>query len=262
MSTILLVIVNEIRKVLLIAWDYRFSTLMELMLLGLVFTGALLFTGEGEFLPEQSSSALIGLILTVYVIGIINRMSWAMMSEAQSGTLEQMYMSPVASGWILIGRTLTAFLIATIFLLILAPALILIFAIPITLPPAVWPVFLLTLLGVSGFGFMIAGMTLVFKQVGPLANLLSRLLLFMNGTFLPVENLPDEVAVAARILPGAQGIVALRQVALDGVSLSALWTEGALVFLMAHSFLSLALGWFIFRRCETIARQHGSLGHY
>ena len=260
--TQLVVTLNETRKGLLVMWDYRFSTMVDFVIIGLVFSGMMLFIGQGELQPDQLSSAMLGFLITFYVMETLNRMSWALMGEAQAGTLEQMYMSPVSSAYILFGRALASFVVATLSLLLIAPTLILAFDIEISLPIASLPIFVITLVGVTGFGLMVAGMTIVFKQVGRIANLLSNTVLFVNGTFWPVEDMPDWLSSAARILPSTQGIVALRQIALDGQSLSALWSDGTLVFLTVHSLAFLAFGWIIFRWCENIARAHGSLGHY
>ena len=260
--THLVVTFNETRKGLLVMWDYRFSTMVDFFIIGLVFSGMMLFIGQGEMQAEQLSSALLGFLITFYVMETLNRMSWALMGEAQAGTLEQMYMSPVSTAYILFGRALASFVVATISLLVIAPTLILALNIEVSLPITSLPIFVITLISVAGFGLMVAGMTIVFKQVGRIANLLSNAVLFVNGTFWPVENMPDWLSSAAKILPSTQGIVALRQVALEGQSLSALWANGMLVFLIAHSMAFMAFGWIIFRWCENIARVHGSLGHY
>ena len=258
----LAVMLNETRKALLILWDYRFSTLMEFFMIGMVFAGVLLFTGQGQLLPEQLTSALLGFLLTIYVMETLSRMSFTLMGEAQAGTLEQMYMSPVSSAFLLTGQTLASFIVATGYLLIIVPALMFIFDIQMALPLASLPIILLTLVGVAGFGFLMAGMTIVFKQVGPLSNMLSNLLLFVNGTFLPVDRMPDWLASAAKIMPSTQGIVALRQVATDGMTLAQVWSDGTLVFLAVHSVFFLVAGWLVFRWCEDVARRRGTLGYY
>lgn len=260
--TQLVVTLNETRKGLLVMWDYRFNTMVDFFIIGLVFSGMMLFIGQGELQSEQLTSALLGFLITFYVMETLNRMSWALMGEAQAGTLEQMYMSPVSTAYILFGRALASFVVATLSLLVIAPTLMVLLNIEVPLPAGSLPIFVITLVGVTGFGLMIAGMTIVFKQVGRVANLLSYSVLFVNGTFWPVENMPDWLASAAKVLPSTQGIVALREVALDGQSLSGLWANGSLTFLTVHSIAFMVLGWFIFRWCENIARIHGSLGHY
>ena len=97
------------------------------------------------------------------------------------------------------------------------------------------PVLLLTLLGVLGSGYGTAGATPVFKKVTSFANLVQNVLLFLNGTVLPLQAMPGGLAVLARTLPSTQGILVLRQVMLDRPSLVAVWQNGSFVWLLVHS---------------------------
>jgi ABC-2 type transport system permease protein len=123
-------------------------------------------------------------------------------------------------------------------------------------------VFLLTMGGLYGFAFILAGATLIFKQVEALANALQNALLFLNGAFLPVERLPGWLEAFAHTLPTTQGIIVLRQVVLDGASLFQVWQDGSLPWLLIHSTVYFMIGWFFFRWCEGKARQQGALGQY
>jgi ABC-2 type transport system permease protein len=123
-------------------------------------------------------------------------------------------------------------------------------------------VLLLTLLGILGFGFLIAGAVLVFKQVESLANLVQNVLIFLNGSLLPVEQMPRWLSSVAHVLPTTQGIVVLRRVVLDGQRLAAVWRDGSLPWLIAHSGLFLLAGWTVFLFCERAAKRQGSLGQY
>jgi ABC-2 type transport system permease protein len=87
-------------------------------------------------------------------------------------------------------------------------------------------------------------------------------LVFLNGALLPVELFPPWLAFIARLLPTTQGIIVLRQVGLEGMSLAETWQAGTLVWLIVHSAVFFTLGWFIFKWCEKIARQRGLLGQY
>ena len=94
------------------------------------------------------------------------------------------------------------------------------------------PVLAVTLVGVFGFGFVVAGAMLVLKQVHSFANLLQNVLLFLNGTMLPVDAMPGWMAGIARTLPTTQGVIVLRKVVLEGHSLASTWRDGSLVWLV------------------------------
>ena len=102
----------------------------------------------------------------------------------------------------------------------------------------------------------------MFKRVPALTNMVTNLLLFLNGSLLPVDRLPDGVELAAKALPTTQGIIVLRDVMLEGRSLSAVWSDGSLVYLALHSALFLAVGWLAFKYAEGVAKKRGTLGQY
>lgn len=124
------------------------------------------------------------------------------------------------------------------------------------------PLLVLTLIGVMGFGYLVAGATLIFKQSESLANLVENVLLFINGTMVPVDAMPSWLVRIARTLPSTQGIVLLRRAVLDGQSLASSWQDGSLIWLIAHSAIYVTAGWLAFGFCERMAKQQGSLGQY
>mgnify|MGYP001213466073 CR=1 FL=1 len=262
MITSLNITLNETRKGLIILWDYKFSLLMQLLGMVMVFTGIMFFVGQGEFEKATLASSLLGFIVTFYAMETISNMSYALTAEAQAGTLEQIYMSPAPSSLIILGRSFSSFVSATLQLLIIATALLILFQISLPFRWEIVPILVITLFGFLGFGYVMGGITLIFKQVGPSAEILRSMLLFINGTFLPVEYMPTWLKTVAQALPSTQGILVMRRVALDGASLADVWADGSLVFLVAHSGLFLLFGLLFFGYCERVARRQGTLGQY
>ncbi len=253
---------NETYKGLILRWSYRFNLITETVTFMFVFIGISFFMGGGELPRDQLAWAMIGYIVWFYALIAISNMSWSLREETQTGTLEQMYMSPAPMGLILLGRTLSALIVTTAEVLLVALPLMwwLDFAIPLRW--AGLPVFLLTLAGLYGFGFLIGGATLLFKQVEALANLMQNLLLFFNGSFVAVDQLPPWMATVSLALPSTQGIIVLRNVLLEGQSLGAAWADGSLVALVVNSAIYFFGGLLIFRACEYFAQRKGSLGQY
>lgn len=257
-----LMLVNELYKALLIQWSYKFNLLMESIMLIFLFLGITFFVGNGELAPGRLPPTLVGFIVTFYAMLAISTMAYGLREEAQQGTLEQWYMSVAPTSAIQLGRTLAAFILATLTLLPVALPLMWVFQIEIGWRWAALPVFVVMLAGVYGFGFLIGGATLVFKQVGPLANMVQNLLLFLNGSFLPVDRFPGWLESFARTLPTTQGIILLRRMMLEGHSLGALWRDGTLLRLILHSSLYLVIGLVVFTFCEQQAKRRGLLGQY
>ena len=262
MTTLALAMGGETRKGIQIIWSYRFNMAVMVARLSLTFVLMNLFTGRGRLDPELLAPTLIGYLVWFYAASGINTMGRNLMEEAQTGTLEQMYMTPAPTTIIVLGRALSSLATSTAMVLIIGMALALALGIRVPLRWEALPIFALTMIGLFGLGFAIAGATLVFKQVDQLTNLVDSILLFLSGALLPVHFLPGALEAFARTLPTTQGIIVIREVILEGRSLAYVWSDGGLPLLMIHSSLFLVVGWLTFKWCERIARGHGSLGQY
>lgn len=262
MKTVVLIICNETYKRLLILWDYKLNIAAQLLTLSLIFIGASYFLGKGHFDASRLPAMMLGYIVYFYARVIILSTGADLISEASAGTLEQIYMSPIAAAWLLLGRMLALLISTTILALIPASGLVLLLHITIPLRWEGLPVLGLALAGLFGFTLVLTGLGLVFKQIDSVADLTQNLLLFMTGSFVPVSLFPGWLEAIARTLPTTQGIIVLRDVMLQGQSLSTTWASGELGWLMLNSSLYLCGGWLIFKLCERYAKRQGSLGQY
>ncbi len=256
------VLLNECQKRLIIMWSYRFNFMLETFMIGFLFVGISFFVSGGRPTPEQMAPALLGYLTWFYAVFAISDMSQGIREETQTGTLEQMYMSPLPSGLLLAGRSVASLFISTGMVALVGGILMLALGIRIPVRLAGAPVFALTLAGLYGFAFFMGGATLVFKQVNALGNLLTNMLLFLNGSFLTVERMPGWLEGFARSLPSTQGIDVLRSVVLDNLSLASVWHDGSLMWLTAHTAFFLLAGWGAFLWGERVARKRGLLGQY
>lgn len=262
MRTQLLMLGSEIYKGLLLVWSYKFSLVTQLITVMLIFIGASFFLGNGQFHTAQLVPLLLGYVVWFYARLVIEATGTDLMRETQAGTLEQMYMSYASSDLLLLGRMLALLISATAMVLIGAIVLIGLLGISIPLRWQGLPVVVLSLIGLFGFTLALAGAAFVFKQVEPLSDLMQNLLLFLSGALLPIDRFPAWLAAIARGLPITQGIVVLRHVVLQRQSLGSAWVDHSMFWLILNSLAYLLCGWLVFKWCERIARQRGSLGHY
>lgn len=253
------IMLNETYKRLLIFWDYKFDVLMQLLVIALIFVGTTFFLHLG---PLQLPAQLLGYLVWIYARIVLLTMGSEIMEEAQSGTLEQMYMSPLRSELLILGQLCARLISTTLMVLIVVLPVALLMHIVVPLTWSSLPVLGLTLSGLFGFALILSGCALVFKQINALGDIAQNLLLFLAGTIVPITIFPAWLANLARLLPTTQGIVVLRDVALHGVSLTAAWQNGELSLLVLLSLLYLGGGWLIFKGCEQFARRRGSLGQY
>jgi len=262
MSLLVIVLGNEIHKGLLHLWRYRVNFVAQLAMFSFLFVGIGFLMGRGRMDTTALPSMLVGFVVWYYAFMAILSMSTSLATESQTGTLEQTYISPAPPAWIFTGRALATIVSATLMGVVMAGALVLVLGLRLSVGLAAWPVFGMTLAGVFGFGFMIGGATLAFKRVDAVGNLVQNMLLFMNGTLLPVDHFPTWMAAISNTLPTTRGISALRAIVIDRQPLARLWEDGTLAALAVHSAVYLLAGWLTFRWCERYARQHGTLGHY
>jgi ABC-2 type transport system permease protein len=256
---------EAIKGVLLIL-GYRFANVGFLGSFVLLFVGSGMLIGNGRIDPDAMQSPLLGYMVWFFGMKAVDHMAFMIQDEASTGTLEQMYMSPAPLLVIMIGRSIGTILVAAVQAAIVAVAIVLIVRLPVTIDLRAIvvgaPIFALTMVGLFGFGFVVAGLSLVFKRTGTVMNMLQTALLYFSGVLLPLERLPEGLAAVARTLPSTQGIVVMRQVVFDGLALPQVWADGSLPWLIVHSALYFTLGWIFYAWCESIAKRQGSLGQY
>jgi len=258
----LVALLGEIRKGLLIGWAYKANQLISFLTLGFIFVVIVFFMTGGTLDPVRIAPAIIGYLTWMYVVAVLGDLAFGLRAEMSAGTLEQLAMSPAPVGLLLTARVIVNIIVTTIEVILMAILVLVIFDIHINWSIDVLPILLLTLVGVLGFGFMIAGVVLIFKQIESFINLFNNLLAFLNGTFLPVSAMPGWLAAIAMAIPSTSGIIVIRKLMLDGKSLTDTWRDGSLVGLAINSVCYLLIGWIIFVVCERVAKRRGSLGQY
>ena len=255
-------LIGEVRKELMLLRSYWFSTVFDVVGYSMLYVAAMFFLGQGEFPDDLLAGALIGFIVSYFVLETLDHMTRTIEFEAEMGTLEQMMMGAVSPIWLLVGQVISVHIKGLIGMLLMAVAFILLFDIDASIfQLETIPILLIILLGVMGFGFVMAGMAIIFKQVGSLSNALFNIILFLNGTFLPVEAMPRWLQIGAQILPTTQGIIVIRAVAEDATLMDTM-RDGSFFLLLLHSALYLVLGIAFFQFAQWRAKGDGSLGHY
>jgi ABC-2 type transport system permease protein len=261
-SFFLIMVFNETSKSLNVMWRYKFNLLAQLSMFVFLFIGISFLMGEGDIDPEVMGPTMVGFMVWFYAFGAISNISLSLMSEAKIGTLEQVYMSPSPIELILFGRIFASFLTTSISAMVLAACFYFLLGVYLTLAWDSILVFIITIAGVFGFGFMLGGLTLAYKRVSAFGNIIQNMLLFMNGTLLPVDRFPEWMIWISKTLPTTQGIVVLRTIMIEDATLYSCLMDGSLIELILHSSAYLFAGWVIFRWGERFAMRKGTLGQY
>lgn len=266
MTQLALALKAEIKVGFIKAARYPIQTLTSVIILYLLFVGVfygsrsiagVVNTPSADF-ARSATEAIAGYVLWFFALISIDSMSQNISEEAQTGTLEQFYLSRWSFPLMLFLRFLSSILVS---LVILIPLLLLLsLSTGVVLEPRLGdtlPVILLTILGLCGFGYLLGAVTLLFKRIGNAMTLVQFGLLFL--CLPPVEQLPGPLRLIALSLPLNQGVKLLRRVMVaPGSEISA----GDFLPLILNSAAYLLVGIAVFRWAERLARDRGLFGHY
>jgi ABC-2 type transport system permease protein len=262
MLSIFTATVSETRKEIFLLATYKAEILFGLVATAISFLGISYVIGDGKPSPERMASTLVGYLIWYYVTLITENMGESLIAESKTGTLEQMFISPIPIGFILIGRILANLLTTSLQLLLVGSVITVAFKLPLQGRIDAIPVGIIALLGLFGFGFMLGGIALIFKQVGTLTRVITSILIFLNGALVPIDQFPVWLLTIARILPSTVGISVMRSILLDNLTLSEVWNNGSLPLLIIHSAVYLITGWLVLQWCIRVVKRQGTVGQY
>ncbi|MEW6608169.1 MAG: ABC transporter permease [bacterium] len=228
-----------------------------------IFFGAKAMVGKDIPLNfgDTARGIIIGYLMWLFATSGIQDMSNDISEETLTGTIEQVYLCPMGPILLLLSRTLAALLSTIIFLPIIFYILQLSTGIYLELKlSSTLPILIFTFIGLCGFGFILAGMTLIFKRIDLLLLLMPILLLVL--AMIPIETLSHELQVLAGFFPLSQGIKLARLILLEEQGFLTLLKNGEVLVLVLNSICYFLVGVWGYKIADKIARDKGLLGHY
>lgn len=217
--------------------------------------------GTKSELEANSARILVGYVVWLVSTGALNLTSTQLIVEAQAGTLQQLYLTPLGFTTLLIARTIIGFLFSLLVTCIIAGIILSVSGILLEADYVAMFVSLIFIwIGVSGLGLIFAGLTLVLKRIQQVLSLAvwGSILL----TFTPLENVPAGLLFFVRTFPFTQGIRIFQFSAVDNESFMDLIANGEILYLVGGSIAYFLIGLWCYRRFENIARRKGVLGQY
>jgi ABC-2 type transport system permease protein len=236
---------------------YAFNTATNIVVIYAFFV--LLVYGGRQIVPQvithSLSDIIVGSFLLLMATVVFSHFSRGIIRGARWGTLEQLYMTPLGFGQVMLltsgVNVLVGFVygIALLALMLLTTNATLAFDLL-----TVVPIGLLALGSVVGIGFALSGLALVFKRI---ENVLQTVLF----AFIVFIATPVDGSVVLKLLPLSLGSYLLRQSMTEGVPL---WKLSAfdLGLLVVKSIVYVAVGYLLFQYAGRIARKRGRLGQY
>ncbi|MFA7693504.1 MAG: hypothetical protein WCX86_11470 [Candidatus Hydrogenedentales bacterium] len=232
--------------------------------------------------PMGATNFILGFMIGMFAFGVVGMFTQGLQSMATTGVLEQLCMSPHGLATNFMAQTMVGSVTSII------SSGIMVYAVTWsvsrggsgmlhwdTLPILI--LLILTFFNLVGFGFMVGGLVLVFKQVGQVA-ILVRMGLFALAVFAREEMMhqPFPIPYMLHMLPITDATIALKYVLIHNQMVSVGTTEAgepimqfssvffhsSFYWLLVSCIFWTFLGLFVFRFLEDYSRSKGTLGSY
>jgi ABC-2 type transport system permease protein len=207
--------------------------------------------------PGQQLNSLIGFLVWYLCMKVMTAIPAMIEEEASVGTLENIWTSPVSPVKILSMRVITLCLRYGMETCLLAIMLGWLLHLSLNLTPLAILIVLLTLAGTCGVGMGLAGLSVVYKSVSSVTDVISSLALIISGALVPLNSLGQFFIVLKYLFPTTWGIDLLRQTLTGGTV-----TSEEVAGLLLQTVLFIILGLWIFNQQLLQAKKQGSLSAY
>lgn len=195
-----------------------------------------------RFVYEQviTSVALAAFMVAVIIPAAL------IVKEKESGTIEQVLVTPLRSGELILAKTIPMFVIG---LVALGPSMLIgrLFGIPFRGNPATFLVMSAALLvGAIGTGVLIASVVGTTQQALLVAFFVLFPVLFLSGTMTPIESMPAALQTVSRVSPMRYYVESLPAIWLKGAGFEVVWPQ--LLWMLGLGGALFALSALMFRR--------------
>jgi len=254
MFKILSVFNSELRKYLCEVKAYYPDHIVNIVVTYIFFTAFFLGFSKGE---AASGSYYIGFVCWFFTNNIISEASVSISFEKQVGTFSQLLVKPVSIEALLTIRTTVWFSVSLIEAIILMVLVKLTLPITISFNILIVPVILITLVGIWGLGFILAGLTLLYTKTASFDSIISYALLFLTGALIDISKLPEFIQKIGYIIPLSLGIKISKAI----IDNTAIYSRDILL-LVVNSIIYLFIGIFFFKYTMYKSKQKGIITHY
>lgn len=221
-----------------------------------LFLSARYLAGPGLNLGDRLDSIVVGYVLWTLVLFIITDVAGNLQQEAQTGTLEQLFLSRFGAIQLFLIRTLANLAFQMILILIILSIIMALTGSRLSFPPSLILPFITVLMGAYGIAFAVGSLALLFKRIQQLLGIFQFALLFLLAT--PTETWTAPLNILGDLLPMTPGAGLLRDLMARGESLN----FAHLIVAVVNGAIYFAIGLLIFRLSEREAKRRGILGGY
>jgi len=182
---------------------------------------------------------ILGLLLIVMTMMLT---SMAVVREKETGTMEQLVVTPVRPFEIIAGKLLPFLIIGVVNVVMIVGLIFLLFRLPIRgsllLLFGLSLVFMLTTLGL---GLFISTISSNQQQAMLTAVFFMMPMMLFSGFAFPIENMPKVIQAVTYVVPLRYYFVVVRGIYLKGVGIHELWSQGLAMFVFGAAILTLSV---------------------
>jgi ABC-2 type transport system permease protein len=239
---------------------YPIDAIAGVIITSLIFYGLFLsaryLAGPNLAFGDRLDAIVVGYILWSLVIFIVDDIAIKLQIEAQTGTLEQVLLSPFGTTRVFLARALSSLTLRLVVMLGILLFIIVLTGTHLRFPLSLVLPLSAVLLGAYGLAFMMGALALLFKRVVQLLGLFQFVLLFLLA--VPTQTWVSSLQVFRLFLPMTLGADLLR----DLMALNQNLELSQLALALLNGMGYFALGLLVFRWAEGKAKQQGIIGGY
>lgn len=249
---------NEAAKGLRLAWRRRGMVVVAMIVNGLFYLGLNLFIGGGHVVTRLMTLTLPALVAVAVAQTATVDGSGGIAEEVNGGTLEQTQLSPASPYAQALGRLLALGVVGLATAAPVAVAFGVAFRLDHRWPVAALVPAALTVLDALGYGLVVIALTIRVASIGAITHVFNMAIMFFGGMLVPVTVFPAGVEVFTHFVPTALGVQAFNTTTATG-DLSASWSDGTLLWLLAHTIVLLTAGFISYAATLRRAKREGAL---
>lgn len=221
-----------------------------------LFLSARYIAGPSLQMGDRLDAIVVGYVLWSLVLFVMTDIAGGLQYEAQTGTLEQLFLSSYGAPSVFVVRAFASLLLR---LAVNLGTLLIIMALTgsrLQFPPTLFLPLLAILLGAYGLAFIMGSLALLLKRIQQLLAIFQFVLLFLMAT--PTETWAGSLQVVRWLLPMTGGAGLLRDLMARGEALDL--AQFGLALLNGIGYFT--IGVLIFRFAEGEAKRRGMLSGY
>ena len=194
--------------------------------------------------PELHSTQFLvpGLIGFILMLTAVLSTALAVVREKERGTMEQLRVTSLKPGELIVGKILPYLLISLVAAVLIVVAARVLFGVTVRGPYlSLFAATLVYLLGALGFGLFVSSVSetqAMAFQVGMVTSMLPAI--FLSGFIFPIRSMPLALQVLTYAVPARYFNVILRGVILKGASLAPYWRDMVFLLLYATAMMTVA----------------------